>query len=399
MKLKKLFIAGLVLLASFAVKAQDITESKFGKGLFNVVAKDSSYSANMTVRLQSLFTSEWGIPESGNWSDAESNMLIRRARLKFKGFAYSPKLQYKLQLGLSNRDIGGSSPYTNDAPRFILDAVVMYEFADNFELWVGQTKLPGNREQLISSGSLETVDRSIVNSRFNLGREMGLQLHHSFMLGENFLVREALAVSQGEGRNVTSGNIGGHQYTGRLEFLPFGDFDDYSGADLDREQTPKLALGVSYDYNNNAVMTRSNGGSYMVNDEGFFETDINTLFLDAMFKYRGLSIMGEYANRTADEIFARNSNGSLTGDEVNAGQGFNLQAGYLFANNFQVVGRYSTMDLDDEITKAIENQYTLALSKYIVKHKLKVQTDVTYTDMNLNLEDGLLYRLQFEIQF
>ena len=399
MKIKNILIVAIVLLSSFAVKAQDINNNKFGKGLFNVVAKDSSYSANFTVRMQSLFTADWGIPETGDWGDAETSMMIRRARLKFKGFAYTPKLQYKLQIGLANRDISGASPYTSGAERLILDAVVMYEFADNWELWVGQTKLPGNREQLISSGSLETVDRSIVNSRFNLGREMGLQLHHSSTLGENFLVREALAVSQGEGRNITSGNFGGHQFTGRLEVLPFGDFDDYSGADLDREQTPKLAVGVSYDHNSNAVMTRSNAGSFMVNDEGFFETDINTLFVDAMFKYQGLSIMGEYANRTADEIFARNSDGSLTGDEVNAGEGFNLQAGYLFKNKFQVVGRYSTIDLDDQITQAIENQYTLALSKYIVKHKLKVQTDLTYTDMNLNLNDGLLYRLQFEIQF
>ena len=399
MKLRRLTIVALLLLAATAVQAQDITESKFGKGLFNVTAKDSSYSANFTVRMQSLFTSEWGIPETGDWGDAQTNMLIRRARLKFKGFAYSPKLQYKLQLGLSNRDMGGGSPYTSEAPKFILDAVVMYEFADNWELWAGQTKLPGNREQLVSSGSLETVDRSLVNSRFNLGRETGLQLHHSSVLGENVVVREALAVSQGEGRNITSGNIGGHQFTGRLEVLPFGDFDDYSGADFEREQSPKLALGASYDFNNDAVMTRSNAGSFMLNDTGFFETDITTFFLDAMFKYNGWTVMGEYANRTADEIFAKDSDGSLTGDAVNAGQGFNIQAGYLFPSNIGITARYSTIDLDDELTQAIENQYTLALSKYIVKHKLKVQTDINYTDMNLNLEDGLLYRLQFEIQF
>ncbi|MGB7784809.1 MAG: porin [Salinimicrobium sp.] len=399
MKFKKLTIVAMLLFSAAAVQAQDITESRFGKGLFSVTAKDSSYSANFTVRMQSLFTSEWGIPETGGWSDAETNMLIRRARLKFKGFAYTPKLQYKLQLGLTNRDMGGASPYTNDAPRFILDAVVMYEFADNWEFWVGQTKLPGNREQLISSSELETVDRSLVNSRFNLGRETGLQLHHSSTLGNNVVLREALAVSQGEGRNITSGNFGGHQFTGRFEVLPFGDFDDYSGADFDREETPKLALGVSYDFNNNAVMTRSNAGSFMLNDTGFFETDITTLFVDAMFKYNGWTVLGEYANRDADEIFAKNSDGSLTGDAVNAGQGFNIQAGYLFPSNFEITGRYSTIDLDDELTQAIENQYTLALSKYIVKHKLKVQTDINYTDMNLNLEDGLLYRLQFEIQF
>ena len=399
MKIQKSVIAALVLLASFAGRAQDTTESKFGKGLFNVVAKDSSYSANFTVRMQSLFTSEWDIPETGDWSDAETNMLIRRARLKFKGFAFSPKLEYKLQLGLSNRDMSGGSEFTRNTPRYILDAVVMWNFYENFELWVGQTKLPGNREQLISSGSLETVDRSLVNSEFNLGREMGLQLHHKTNLGGDFIMKEAVSVSQGEGRNVTQGNIGGHQYMGRLEFLPFGDFDAYSGADLDREETPKLSLGVSYEFNNDAVKTESNAGDYMVNDEGFYQTDISTLFLDAMFKYRGFSLMGEYGHRSADDAFATNSDGTLTGDVVNIGDGFNLQAGYVFPNDFQVVGRYTTIDLDDQITDMVENQYTFALSKYIVKHKLKVQTDLSYTDLNRNFNDGLLYRLQFELQF
>jgi phosphate-selective porin OprO/OprP len=399
MKSYKLIIAALLLSISFGANAQDVTDSKFGKGLFNVTAKDSSYSAKFTVRMQSLFTADWDIPEVGDWSDAQINMLVRRARLKFQGFAYTPKLRYKMELGLSNRDISGGSEFTSDAPRYILDAVVMWNFYENFELWVGQAKLPGNRERVISSGSLETVDRSLLNSRFNIDRETGVQLHHSFDLGDDFLVREAVSLTQGEGRNITSGNIGGMHYVGRVEVLPFGDFEDYSGADFDREETPKLAVGASYSFNNDAVKTRSTAGSYMLNDAGFYETDISTFFLDAMLKYRGVSVMGEYAHRTAGDPFAKNSNGTLTGAEVNAGTGLNLQAGYLFKNNYQIVGRYTSIDLDDEISNVIENQYTLALSKYIVKHKLKIQTDLSYTDMNLNLDDGLMYRLQFEIQF
>lgn len=399
MRIIKGLMLALGVLMTMHVQGQDLTENKFGKGLVNLEAKDSSYSVKIGLRMQSLFTSDWGISEDDGFGDGESAFLIRRARLKFDGYAYSPKLEYKVQLGLSNRDMSGGSEFTRNTPRFILDAVVMWNFHENFELWVGQTKLPGNREQLISSGSLETVDRSLVNGNFNLGREMGVQLHHKFNAGGNFIIKEAISLSQGEGRNVTSSNLGGHLYMGRFELFPFGDFDAYSGADLDREATPKLALGVSYAYNNDAVQTESNAGDYMVNDTGFFKTDISTLFLDAMFKYQGFSLMGEYGHRSADDAFAKNSNGTLTGDAVNIGDGFNLQAGYLFPSNFQVVGRYTTIDLDDQITEVMENQYTFALSKYIVKHKLKVQTDLSYTDMNLGLDDGLTYRLQFELQF
>ncbi|WZL88531.1 porin [Salinimicrobium sp. 3283s] len=397
MKITTGLFSVLAFLISLHVQGQDLTENTFGKGLVNVVAKDSSYSANFSLRMQSLFTSAWNISEDDGFGDVEANFLVRRARLKFQGFAYTPKLTYKLELGLSNRDISGASVYNGDTPRYILDAVVKWNFYENFELWAGQTKLPGNRERIISSGSLETVDRSLVNSRFNIDRDMGIQLHHEIYPGGNFIIREAISIAQGEGRNVTAGNIGGLQYTGRLELLPFGDFADYTGADFARETTPKLALGISYDYNNNAVRTRSNSGTYMLTDDGFFETDITTFFVDAIFKYRGISAMAEYAHRAADEAFARNADGTLTGDAVNIGSGFNVQAGYLFKNNIQLLGRYTTIDLDDQVTQLVEDQYTLGLSKYIVKHKLKVQTDINYTDLNLGLDDNLTYRLQFEL--
>lgn len=400
MKIKNSIVSAFALLISFYMQGQDITQNKFGNGLINVVAQDSSYSMKFAARFQSLYTSQWEFPHNEEFDAGESNILIRRARLKFEGFAYSPKLEYKIELGLSNRDISGATIYTGNAPRYILDAVLKWNFYGNFQLWAGQTKLPGNRERVISSANLETVDRSLVNSRFNIDRDMGVQLHHYFVVGKNFLVREAFALSQGEGRNITTGNLGGFQFTGRAEILPFGDFADYKGADLAREQTPKLSIGASYDHNSNAVRTRSNSGTYMVTDTGFFETDINTFFLDAMFKYQGWSFMGEYADRTAQEPVATNSDGTLTGAVVQVGDGVNLQTGYVFRNNIQVTGRYTTISLNEAITGlGIENQYTLGLSKYFVGHKLKVQTDLSLNDYEDDLDNSLMYRLQVDIHF
>ena len=151
-------------------------------------------------------------------------MLIRRSRLKFDGFAFSPKLKYKVELGLSNRDQSGASQFTSNAPRYILDAVLKWNFAKNFVLWFGQTKLPGNRERVISSANMQQVDRSLLNSRFNIDRDIGFQLRHKFNLTDTFLVKEILSIAQGEGRNITTGNLGGYQYTTRVELFPFGDF-------------------------------------------------------------------------------------------------------------------------------------------------------------------------------
>ncbi|WP_191858224.1 porin [Hanstruepera ponticola] len=395
----KLIAPVFILFISFQINiySQEIESPKFGKGLFNLVGKDSSWTMKIGTRFQFLASNL--MAEGQN---PATNFLIRRARLKFDGFAVSPKLKYKIELGLSNRDMSGVSQFTGNTPRYVMDAVIKYNFYENFVLWVGQTKLPGNRERVISSANMQQVDRSILNARFNIDRDIGFQLRHHFTLFNDFLIREIFALSQGEGRNVVTGNLGGHQYTGRIELLPFGKFKgkgDYFGSDLKREQKPKLAIGVTYDHNNDAVKTRSNMGSWMVTDTGFHETNINTLFIDSMFKYKGFSLMTEYAVRDADDPIARNSDGTETGDVVQIGEGINIQGGYLFKNNWEISGRYSGVTLDENITgKNPEQQYTFGISKYIVGHSLKVQTDFSLIDFE-NQSDQYLYRLQFDIHF
>lgn len=385
-----------------SVYAQETSPPAFGKGIFNLIGKDSTWSMHIAARMQFLSTASWQKGDHGDLVDPESSFMVRRARLKFDGFAYTPKLQYKLELGLSNSDISGTSEFTGDAPRYILDGVVMWNFYENLELWVGQTKLPGNVERVISSGNMQLVDRSLLNSHFNIDRDMGIQLRHHFDVGGNFKIREKLALSQGEGRNITRGNLGGHEYTARLELLPLGEFEgdgEYSGGDLKREETPRIMLAATYDANLNAVKDRSNQGSYMINDSGFYETNINTLFVDAVFKYNGFSVMAEYANRGADDPIAKNSDGTPTGDVVQVGNGLNLQAGYLFSTNWEVSGRYTNIQLDEIITGSHpESQYTLGVSKYIVGHKLKVQSDLSYLSVDGGT-DELMYRLQFDIHF
>ncbi len=382
------------LLIGLTAIAQETPSPKFGKGLFNLVGKDSTWTMKVGARMQFLATNAWDINGNGDFEKAESSFLVRRARLKFGGFAFSPKLTYKLELGLSNRDIGGASEYTNNAPRYILDAVVKWNFYKNFSLWAGQTKLPGNRERVISSGNLQFVDRSKLNSNFNIDRDMGLQIRHHFNLGGKFLVRDMFSISQGEGRNVTTGNLGGHQYTARVEILPFGKFTgkgDYSGSDLKREQTPKFSLGATYNFNDKAVKDKGSQGSYMENiakPEGFDMANVSTVFVDAMFKYKGLSFMGEYANRDTNE----NAAGS-----VKKGNSINTQIGYLCKSNWEVAGRYTNVKFNGAGFST--NYYTLGVSKFLAGHKLKVQSDISYSDDTGLESGGLEYRLQFDIHF
>ena len=384
------------------VQAQEISDTKFGKGMINFIAKDSSFSVKFAPRIQSRFQSQWDYNEE-EYDDAELNFLVRRARLKFGGFAFTPKLKYKIELGLSNRDLSGASVYNRNTPRYILDAVVMWNFHENFELWAGQTKLPGNIERVVSSANLQLIDRSLLNSKFNIDLDMGIQLRHKTKLGGNWISREKFSISQGEGRNITEGNIGGLQYTSRLELLPFGEFSskgDYSQGDLKREKSIKAMFGFTYDINNNAVKNRSNMGSYMTQSNGgLFETDITTVFIDGVIKYNGFALTGEYASRNADTIEALEADGrTKTGAVVGAGSAINFQGSYLFKNNVEMTLRYTNVDFKEVTRLSDLQQITYGISKYVVGHSLKIQADLSFSQSS-SMRDFVLFRTGFDLHF
>ena len=400
--MKKLMLPFLFISIGLSLQAQEISDIKFGNGMINFIAKDSSFSVKFAPRIQSRYQSEWSYYEE-DYDPADVNFSVRRARLKFDGFAFSPKLKYKIELGLSNRDISGASAYNRNTPRYILDAVVIWNFHENFELWAGQTKLPGNIERVVSSANLQLIDRSLLNSKFNIDRDMGIQLRHKSRLGGNWIIKEKFSISQGEGRNITEGNIGGLQYTSRLELLPFGEFSskgDYSQGDLKREKSIKAMFGFTYDINENAVKSRSNMGSYMIQSSGgLFETDITTIFLDGVIKYNGFALTGEYANRDADQIEALEEDGrTKTGTVVGAGSASNIQGSYLFKSNFEITARYTNINFK-EITRLSDlKQITFGVSKYVVGHSLKIQADISLSNVN-RIKNNVLFRTGFDLHF
>ena len=397
----KIILATVFLCVYISTNAQEISDTKFGKGLINFTAKDSSFSVKFAPRFQVRSMTSWD-HDGEQYGSPDHNFIVRRSRLKFDGFAYNPKIKYKIELGLTNRDVSGANQFNRNTPRIILDAVIKWSFAKNFELWAGQTKLPGNVERVVSSANLQLIDRSLLNSRFNIDRDLGVQLRHKSKLGGDFVMREKLSLSQGEGRNVTEGNEGGLQYTARLEFLPFGTFKskgDYVQADLKREKAPKLMVGFTYNLNQDAVRERGFAGDYMFRSDGsLYETDQTTIFADAMFKYQGFSFMGEYAKRSAEEEVATDIDGTPTGDIVLTGNALNLQAGYLFENNYEIAGRFTTVDFEPVTGNLPQEQYTLGGSRYVVGHKLKVQSDLSYTTLD-GQDDNITFRLGFDIHF
>jgi hypothetical protein len=79
---------------------------------------------------------------------------------------------------------------------------------------IGQWKVPFNREELNSSGALQFIERSIVNSQFSLERDRGLALVGG--IGANNNVSYGLGVFNGDGINGTSVDSN-MLYVGRIQ--------------------------------------------------------------------------------------------------------------------------------------------------------------------------------------
>ena len=393
------------------IVAQSKIVSIYKKGI-SLLSKDYLFYLKPSFRFQTRFETAGDLAGNDEW---DSNFILRRARLKFDGWMLSPELVYKVELGISPKDLKPTADLmeAGGAAKIILDAVVKWTFVgkhngrNRMSIWFGQTKLPGNRQRLVSSQKLQFVDRSSVNSTFNLDRDIGLQLHSKFSLGK-FVVKPIFAFAKGEGRNILSNNIGGFSYTGKLELLPMGEFakkGDYSEADLKREPKPKLALAGTFNYNRNGARQKQTG-VFLIDTAGEYLTnDALTVFADMMFKYRGFSLLAEYAMRktllgTGQSLSATDSTVvSISGKSVYTGQGINVQAGYVFKKNWEVAARYATIIPDWSGSFTGSNEYTLCISKYVVGHRLKVQTDVTLIDSFGANDHDLRYRFQMEFAF
>lgn len=406
---KSIFKVFVFVFISTTLNSQ-VSIANFGKGI-QFQDKDSTVYVKMNVRFQNLMSNSWNLPEDnfGSIEGHQSNFLVRRARLKFGGWVYNKKVKYKVELGLSNRDIGGGSGSEfNKTSNLILDAYVNWNFYKGMSIRFGQGKLPGNRERIISSSNLQFVDRSRLNSRFNLDRDVGLMISNKHNLINDFKLIETISLSQGEGRNITTGHHNGYGYTFKIEAFPFGSFEskgDYVGGAIKREQKPKLAIAMAYDINDNAVRERGQKGSFITDNGLYHGKKLYTFFADLMFKFQNISVMMEYADRKTED------NSPIVLNEVDepigkfyTGRGFNMQVGYMLKNEYEIAGRYTDVIPESGVGND-EKRYTLGLSKYIVGHNLKIQTDFTYLAVTTQgngpdqKDDQIIWRTQFELQF
>lgn len=341
------------------------------------MSPDSLFYTNFRFRMQNRlkYTNILDNERNNEWE-----ARVRRLRLRMDGYIYTPRISYSVQLAFTRGDQDFDD---TGVPNIVRDAVVFYNVSEDFYISFGQNKLPGNRQRVNSSGQLQFAERSLVNAAFNIDRDFNLTMHLNKYVG-SMPVHAKFAVSTGEGR-VAVTTDDGLAYTGRLEFLPLGDFTndgDYSEGDLEREETPKISIAAGYSYNDRTTRSGGQIGKSVTNP-----LTLKTAYADFMFKYAGWAYMAEYMQRDVDNPFTFLVSDPTTAVHAYKGWGVNQQLSYLLNHGYEIASRYTYLKPNKQLL-SVERQtevMELGLTKYFKAHRLKFQANASYL-----FRDGVL---------
>jgi len=406
--MKKFTIVFILVLSTMVAKAQVDKKAEENKPAEKSSALKSYYNSGKKVGFtanDSLFQMNIGFRVQSRVGyidvDGKDPVIegeIRRMRLKLDGFVLSPKFGYKVELGFSARDIGVVA--VGNSGNVILDGTFFYKPNSDLKLTFGQTKLPGNHQRVVSSNNLELTDRTINNSAFNIDRDFGFFVDYAKEKKDNFYIGLKGAITKGEGRNWVKTADDGIALTAKVQLFPFGAFtkdgSDFEG-DLAREKKPKLMLSGAFSQNNHAVRSQGQLGSALYDPR-----TLKSVFVDAMFKYKGWTAMTAYMSRDADNPITVDPLNSSNTQAVLVGSGIDTQLSYVFPSNYQLIARYSVLNTKEEIqlTKPKVEEFTLGVSKYIFNHKMKLQTECSYdniTKYGQSTTNSWIVRFQVEI--
>ena len=326
-----------------------------------------------------------------NYFDAENPSIedrgtfnIRRAKSTFEGKVADWK--FKVQANwvgagyVTAAAVAGTSlnVTTRRGPE-LEDAEIWWAKYPMATIWVGQGKVPFGRQEYISSGRQQFVDRWIGNALYAPQRDQGVRIEG---MNESKTFEYQAGVYNGIARNINVNDNDEYLYSGRVGWMPFGEYK-YEESAHDYPDSPKFLIGV-------AALDNVVGA-------GTSAVDVFRTGYETAFKWYGFNLQGEFFDETAENQAGVESDN----------QGYYLQAGYLFPNKkFELAARHENIERDT--TFAVTNLGSalkdfeangFAVNYYLNKHVHKIQADYFVYEDKVTGAELDEFRLQLQIIF
>ncbi len=335
------------------------------KGSITVQAAGGEASLTLGGLLQVQF-------EDGDRGDSrfpatgEDRFYLRRARLNATG-AFAEQFDFRLEF-----DLAGTLGSTNGLRAQMTDGYVnwnRYAFAN---VRAGQFKTPFGFEQLYADPRLLTIERSLVNDRLTLSRQLGAQVGGELL---DKRLSYAVGVFNGNGVNNSANDNSKFLWAGRLAVTPW-----------------KGSGPAAWSVGGNVF--QSEDTSLSLPDLGFeaglFSGKRHGYGVDSQVEIGPVSFWAEYL-RVRFEPTNRRPAASFDSD------GWYAQAGvFLVPKKLQAVIKYETFDPSRSIASNEVSTGTAGLNYYIKGNNLKLQLDYMRTDLpgNSDAQNKILLRLQ-----
>jgi hypothetical protein len=372
--------------------------------------------------------------------DSASSFNLRRVRMYFMGHLFNPDFKYFVQLRAETAE-------NAQAPGSL--ALLDMNFTSTHIPWLnaqfGQYKMYFNRSQINSTASMQFAERALVQDAFTASgldrRDIGLTIMND---EELFPVNYYFGVFNGAGPSfnrlgsfqseqptedcpggATSGNpfpspagcpssqrnlnanvrlnVDKLMYVGRLMWNIMGR-PGYGEGDLAYSESPQLAIGGGYGFNP-AINTSSNSGYVGIDlanlnfrrqlaafgnarQLGLGLVDYSTWATDAVFKYRGFSLQGEFyfknVIRHEKGLPCMNAACTVTAPgQFGNTLGWYVQSGYyLIPRKLELAGRFAYWDPDTHSADDLVKQVDVSLN-WFLNGTYDNQIVVTYSNIQM----------------
>lgn len=342
-----------LLVACFAAGAARAQTEDAGTIVVRPAGKEPTLTLGGLLQVQA----DGGDRGDARWTNDNDRFYLRRARLNATG-RFLEDFDFRLEFDLAG-SLGNSSGLRAQAT----DLYINWNRYAGANIRAGQFKTPFGFEQLYGDPRLLTIERSLVNDRLTLSRQVGLQL------GGDLLEKRlsyALGTFNGNGVNNNFNDNKKFDYVGRVAVVPwrgrlFGDAATWSvGANGFTAEDTALALSSDLGLDSTPA-TADRDGIFTGKRRSFgYDSQLVTGRFELWVEY--LSTRFEPANDIPKPRFQ-------------AAGGYVQAAFFVIPNRIQLVAKQETFDPRDDVEKDQTDTSTLGVNWYLKGHDLKLMLD------------------------
>ncbi len=321
---------------------------------------------------------EGGDRGDSRWANGNDRFLLRRVRLNGTG-RFLEDFDFRVEL-----DLAGTLSNTTGLRAQLTDGYITWTRFPEANVRTGQFKTPFGFEQLYPDPRLVTLERSLVNDRLTLNRQLGAQVAGDFL---DKRLTYAVGEFNGNGANNDFNDNEKFVLVGRVTVVPWkgevaGKPASWSvGANAFRSEDTALSLpDLGLD---STPTTPDRDNLFTGKRRGFgADTQVHAGPFDLWLEY--LDNRLEPTDRFPSASFLAS--------------GWYAQASWIFAGRYQVVAKVERFDPDDRVRgDAVETQ-TYGINYLIKGSDLKLGVDYLATDLGsaspLPHQGKVLARLQ-----